>query len=67
MSLSVPAETDRRAECAEPSSAGEVKFRGEQEEVRWKKSGTLFAYYPWKCIYYESRFIAAATTRRIRL
>lgn len=33
LNLSVPAERDRRAECAEPSSAREVKCRGEQEEV----------------------------------
>lgn len=44
------AETDWRAECTEPSSAGEVKCRGEQEEVGWKKSGTLLSLYRRNCI-----------------
>lgn len=41
---------DRRAECTEPSPAWEVKRRGEQEEVGWKKSGTLLSFYRENCI-----------------
>lgn len=41
---------DRRAEWTEPSPAGEAKRRGEQEEVGWKKSGTLLSFYRQNCI-----------------